>query len=428
MDILPKQIQKYLNKQSLSKWDIETNNKALYSNIIIIPALSEYENIEKLITSLELNSKIFLDDTLIIFIANNLYSHSDKIRNDNIKLIAYLRSYINKKKPLLNIGIVDASTKNKVLPKKDGGVGFARKIGMDLALSYFNYNNKSKNLLISLDADCTVSNNYLEMISTKFNQNNYFAGYVNFQHTLPQEVEKQKAIINYEIFLRYYVLGLQYAKSHFAFPSVGSTMICEVNSYIKVGGMNKRKAGEDFYFMEKLAKITNINKINGATVFLSARTSWRVPFGTGQRVSRYLLNEQNEYLLYSLKSFQVLKKWLGIFHSKDNFSSKYYLGKAKKINLNLFNFLVKQGFEKNWNKILENSKTKEQIKKQKIFWMDGFKTLKLIHYLRDNEFPQENMFETLDKLFMKLGRTKIIQQDKEIPSIEIQLQYLETLR
>ncbi len=87
-------------------------------------------------------------------------------------------------------------------------------------------------------------------------------------------------------------------------------MICSYDSYIKTEGMNKRKAAEDFYFLEKLAKNFPITKIESATVYPSGRSSWRVPFGTGQRVTRFLAKGQNEYLLYSTESFRILKLWL----------------------------------------------------------------------------------------------------------------------
>jgi hypothetical protein len=314
-----------------------------------------------------------------------------------------------------------------MLPEKEGGVGFARKIGMDLSLAFFDYSNNKKKILISLDADCTVSKNYLERIVTDFNKNNYSAGYVNFEHVLPENTEEQKAIVNYEIFLRYYVLGLKYANSPYAFHTVGSTIICDYENYIKVGGMNKRKAGEDFYFMEKLAKVANINEIKSATVYPSSRISNRVPFGTGQRINRFLLGERNEYLLYSPKIFEVLKNWLDVFNNK-NLTAKEYLNEAKEINIDLYNFLLQQSFYNNWTKIVENSKTDIQLAKQKKIWMDGFKTLKLIHYLTDNEFPKENMFFALNYLFEKTKTINEINNKELLPPLVTQLKYLKLLK
>ena len=265
-------------------------------------------------------------------------------------------------------------------------------------------------------------------IRNEFDRNEISAAYVNYAHDKYTDEANHFAIINYEIFLRYYILGLQFAKSPYAIHTIGSTMVCDVDSYIKVQGMNKRKAAEDFYFMEKLAKITRIYKINSTTVYPSSRGSWRVPFGTGQRVNRYLSQVQNEYLLYSPKSFYVLKNWLEIFNAIKILSTDEYLRKAKEINIALYEYLKINSFSKNWERIRKNSKSEEQIRKQKILWFDGFKTLKLIHYLRDNTFPPEKMFDALDDIFLNYGINVERKIENEIPEIDIQLKYLNALR
>ena len=424
---LPPNVKKYLSKQNNVKWKIETaGNKKLFNNIVVIPALKESENVKILLKSILKNEKKFLQETLFVFVINNIPTNELAIKKDNIKLLGYLKEELFKH-PVLQIGVIDASTENKEFPVKDGGVGLARKIGMDLSLQYLDYSNSKKKLLINLDADCTVSENYLETIITEFNNNKYSAGYVYFEHPLPHNIEKQKAIINYEIFLRYYVLGLKYANSPYAFHTVGSTIICDYESYIKIGGMNKRKAGEDFYFLEKLAKITDIKFLKSATVYPSPRISDRVPFGTGQRVRRFINREKDEYLIYSPAIFEVLKNWLNIFQS-EILSAERFLGKAKIIDKELYNFLISQNFVSDWGRILLNSKTETQIKKQKKIWMDGFKTLKLIHYLRDNKFSQETMFKALDDLLNKMEIKNSIKRTEAIPNIETQFQYLRLLR
>ena len=229
---------------------------------------------------------------------------------------------------------------------------------------------------------------------------------------------------------------MKFAGSPFAFHAIGSTIACDYESYIKAGGMNKRKAGEDFYFLEKLAKITSIERINGTTVHPSPRGSWRVPFGTGQRVNRFLSKTQNEYLLYNPDSFLILKRWLDVFLLSDISGTIPLLSSAQAIDTRLKDFLLNQNFENDWNKILLNSTTSIQINRQKINWFDGFMTLKLIHYLRDNGMPMVNMFDVLDK-FLKMfvheyaEEAKIISVERKnqpVPSIEIQMKYLNLLR
>ncbi len=430
---IPKYVKKYLDKFSYSKWNNYLSLSKKFKTIIVIPAISEFENITLLVKSLEKNDTAYFDETLILFVINNLKSTPQIIKDDNRKTLIYLEQLANKKvaenNPNLNIDFIDASSLGFELDEKDGGVGLARKIGMDLALSLFDYKANSKNIIICLDGDCTVEKYYISTIRNYFNNNSISAGYVNFNHTTTADKENERAIINYEIFLRYYVLGLTYANSPYAYHSIGSTMVCDVESYIKVQGMNKRKAAEDFYFMEKLSKITKIHKIDGTAVLPSSRGSWRVPFGTGQRVNRFLDGVQDEYILYSPNSFEVLKRWVEVFHSNSQLSAEDYLQKAKEINASLFNFLINNNFQNSWEKVLNNSSSNEQIQKQKYIWFDGFKTLKLIHYLRDTEFSSFNMFDALDELFLKMNIDfKHKNEAKTIPPIEIQIEYLETLR
>ena len=143
--------------------------------------------------------------------------------------------------------------------------------------------------MIWLDADCKVDDNYLCAVVDEFNKKNLSAATINFSHDVSGTGELTEAIIPYEIFLRYYVLGLKYAKSPYAFHTIGSTIAIDHNAYIKAGGMNKKKAAEDFYFLQKVAKNYEIKKIISTTVYPSSRHSWRVPFGTGRSVTRYFI-------------------------------------------------------------------------------------------------------------------------------------------
>jgi hypothetical protein len=439
--MLPEIVQTYLSRCALPGWEIESSEFKSISTAIVIPAIREYENIRLLLNSLSENDPAHFSTTLVIFVINNSALSSSQIKDDNKKSIDLLNSIIEQNtsagdeliskvcKSGLQIGFVNASTAGKELPLKDAGVGLARKIGMDLALTILDYNSQNKKILVCLDADCTVDKNYITEIVRNFNTRNLSAAYVNYSHKIDGPVEEQEAIICYEIFLRYYELGLQFAESPFAFPTIGSTMACDYESYIKSEGMNKRKAAEDFYFLEKLAKNYPVNGIKTTTIYPSSRRSWRVPFGTGQRVNRFLAHVQDEYLLYNPKSFSILKEWLKIFGNTKS-SANSLIMDAKEIDDGLFTFLVSQKFETDWQKILDNSKTPVQIQRQQIKWFDGFKTLKLIHYLRDNGYPPVNMFDALNVMLteFKIALPVNEQFNCRIPDLEIRKKYLEILR
>jgi hypothetical protein len=428
----------YLKKHGIPGWKLELTNEKKFSNIVVVPAIQEYENIKLLLGSLVENDPSLFDETLIIFVVNNKQSVSEEVKTDNKKSIELLQKIIRRNaadefltkiiSSDLNLGLVNASGIGKELPEKDAGVGLARKLGMDLALSQFEDTNSRKKILICLDADCTVERNYLTSIVKTFNKENLSAAYVKYEHPFSKMEEETKAIVCYEIFLHYYVLGLKYANSPFAFPTIGSTMLCDAEGYIKIGGMNKKKAAEDFYFMEKLAKITKIEGIDLTKVYPAGRGSWRVPFGTGQRINRYFAGKHQEYVLYDPACFDVLKLWLEKFNDDNICAAEEYLDAAKVIHPALNFFLLQNSFENDWNNILNGSRTSTQIQRQKVNWFDGFRTLKLIHYLRDVAMPQVNMFDALDFLFAKIENGKKIERAAVLPPLEIQIEYLNHLR
>ncbi|MEJ2617871.1 MAG: hypothetical protein P8Z35_23150 [Ignavibacteriaceae bacterium] len=400
MSNLPEGVLKYLSKYSLPKWKLEFNAPLNIESVIVVPALSEYYDIQELLESLLKNDNKYFSSTLVIFVINNTAQSGDEIKRDNRNSIENIRNIINHKidsgftKKIissgLNFGLVDASTKGNEFPVKEAGAGLA--------------------------------------IIDNFNNKNLSAAVIKFEHRIV-EPETTAAIICYEIFLRYYILGLKLADSPFAFHTVGSSMAFDIGTYISAGGMNKRKAGEDFYFLEKIAKRKRIEKIDSTAVYPSSRISWRVPFGTGPRIKRFISRIQDEYLLYDPESFIILKNWLEEFNKPVILSSEKYLKIAGNIHPDLYQFLVINNFENSWDKILNNSKSLTQLEKQKLFWFDGFRTLKLIHYLRDNSFPLIDMFDALDLILSYFDSGPGFKRRRGInPRINEQVEYLTILR
>ena len=436
---IPPNVASYLKKHLISTYKVEWNNKIGIDHIVVIPAIAEYKNIKNLLKLLSRNDTSFFPSTLILFVINNSLSSEQSVKDDNHKSVRLLRKIINRKakgklsteiqQSGLQIGLIDAASNGREPDEKQFGVGLARKIGMDAALTIFDYDIETKKSIISLDADCKIHPDYLTNVIRDFNSNGYSAALVDFEHELNRKCEETAAIICYEIFLRYYVSGLKYARSDYAFHTIGSTIVCDHTAYIKSGGMNKRKAAEDFYFLEKLAKNYEITQISSTTVYPSSRTSWRVPFGTGQRVTRFLSKTHNEYALFDPAVFDVLKSWLKVYNAGSSILPKHILNSAKEIHPELFNFLVKHNFEEQWENILSNTKSDTQFRHQKKIWFDGFRTLKLIHHLRDTAFPEINMFDALDQFFAKLKMKNKIKRDAgTVPDYKVQKKYLRLLR
>lgn len=358
--------------------------------VIVIPCHAEAESLPALLNSLSRMDMTHSDDTSIIFVLNNSICDDDDVRKSNADSFNIINEYTPLLSPL-SVFVIDAYTPGHELPEKEAGVGLARKIGMDAALQLFH---DDQGLLVCLDADCTVSPDYLSVLFEDGIAVNVQAGCFPFFHPIAQGTPNREAIIVYEIYLRYYLAGLRYSASPHTFHTIGSTMICSPVAYAAIGGMNKRKAAEDFYFMEKLSKSYPVIQLQRGAVYPSSRVSLRVPFGTGQRVHRFLSGERDEYLLYPPALFAALRD----FHQRyyDNTIDPNDLADVvEESHPDIVAFLQSQGFREAWGKIAANSKSSVQIRYQKQIWMDSFRTLKLVHYLRDHAFPMTAMVDAL---------------------------------
>ena len=404
----PENVADYLGKKSSNRWTLEWTSFSGIQAAIVIPAICEFENIKRVLFSLAQNDKSSLQKSLVIFAINNSISSIQEVKDDNKSSLNFLRSLMrgNPSDQLSNqiiqsgirIGLIDAASEGQEFDDDEGGVGLARKIGMDTALQVFDYSIPGIKIIISLDADSVVESNYLEEIINSFTKKNFFVANIEFDHNSSEYGINRLGIISYEIFLRHYVAGLLYANSPYGYHTIGSTIVCNHEAYIKVGGMNTKEAAEDFYFLQKLAKHYSINRISSTIVNPSARESWRVPFGTGRSMADFTSNKK-DILLYDADVYIILKEWLELLNSDLSLDVDLILLEAKKIHSDLFNFLESRGFSKDWRKILENSKSPKQLDYQRKNWFDAFETLKLIHHLRDTSFPMINIESGIKKLF-----------------------------
>ncbi|MDO9529293.1 MAG: glycosyltransferase family 2 protein [Syntrophales bacterium] len=420
---ISKNIGKYLKNYAVAdRWRLVSKRRCRVDNIVVIPALAEKESLFRTLASLSENEQSELNRTLIICVMNNRRGHITSLEDigNNQETIRLLKNLMESDNPVnnlsnplidkicrsnLKISYIDASSPGSELPDKNGGVGLARKIGLDIALKVFDYKEPCAKLLFCLDADTVVERDYLSAVRRFFEKEKATAAVVAFQHQDADDPSVRAAICCYEIFLRYYVLGLSYANSMYAFHSIGSTIACTADAYVAVRGMNRREAAEDFYFLNKLAKIGSVGLVNTTRVYPSARPSNRVPFGTGQRVIRFLEGGQDEYILYDPKVFSILREWLQLMPSCLDKDAGEILILAEKIHPLLESFLMVNNFSVIWHRLRENSKSSDGLYRQFLSWFDGFKTLRLIHHLTENGISRIEMFTALTELLEMMGRS-----------------------
>jgi hypothetical protein len=223
------------------------------------------------------------------------------------------------------------------------------------------------------------------------------------RHQRGPTLESDRLITRYELFLRGYVLGLTLAGSPYAFHSVGSAMACRASAYVKIGGMNSRAAGEDFYFLQQLARTVGVEQLAGTVVHPSPRASHRVPFGTGRSVSRMQAGGEGEQLFYHPDCFRLLGAWLSLVADRPGADSSTLRELAGEISPCLGEYLELNRFEEIWNKLRRNHPGREQLLNAFHVWFDGLKTMKLIHHLSDGPYPRCEADQALAELFALRG-------------------------
>ncbi|MGK0172928.1 MAG: hypothetical protein ACI9W2_004672, partial [Gammaproteobacteria bacterium] len=176
------------------------------------------------------------------------------------------------------------------LPRELAGVGMARKIGLDEAVNRLLQAGVDDGVLLNLDADCTVSERYFAGVVEAFSGPHVNVAHLYFEHELPGDPSLRNAMIDYELYLRAHVAALRLIGAPLRCHTVGSCIAVRASVYVALGGMNRRQAGEDFYFLNKVAQRLEIAELSGITVYPSARLSQRTPFGTGQALQRALPN------------------------------------------------------------------------------------------------------------------------------------------
>lgn len=319
----------------------------------------------------------------VIVVVNQSEAASDDITRANQKTIEDFKNWKTERgnDSALTFHMIEAMT----LPKKHAGVGLARKTGMDEALRRFVSINFD-GTIVCLDADCKVSENYFTSINVQFHQSEAGLGEVHFEHPYEQETDDslKQGIVHYELFLRYYVKGLRQAGFPHAIHTIGSCMLVRASVYAKHGGMNKRKAGEDFYFLHKIVPHEPFTTVTTGKVFPSCRTSDRVPFGTGKAQQDWLDQEAEQYLTYDPIVFTELAV---IIDSVKTFFDNPVTDVIAALPKSVSSFFTTHDFASKINLIKTNCKNRKQFHKQFFIWFDGFLCMKFIHFLRDHSYP-----------------------------------------
>ena len=270
-------------------------------------------------------------------------------------------------------------------PDPKGGVGWARKLAMDEAARRLD----DGGILVSLDADCRVDANYLRAIRVAFENNpDMDAASVYFEHCA-EASDADAPILLYELHLRYLVNAQRWCGHPFSFYTVGSGMAVRRNAYLLQGGMNTRRAGEDFYFLQKFIETGRMFEINSTAVYPSSRISNRVPFGTGRAMKQ--IAEGRQWMSTNFKSFALIHPLfhsLNVLYERIKEAAKEGISDWIEGHTNEIQFyLSKTDFNEQAMKIAVNTSSFKSFEKRFFRYFNAFRMIKYLHFMRDHFFP-----------------------------------------
>jgi hypothetical protein len=371
------------------------NPNLFYS--IIIPCYREPKVLETIKSVFDCEFDGFSIEIIVVVNSSVNTIHDDIVYNRKTTedLIEFARKNNTEKIKLLVVNY-------EQLPKKHAGAGLARKIGMDEALFRFNSINQDMGVVVSLDADTIVKSNYISEIHNNFNDKNVEVAIIDFQHALEGNLpfDNYQSVTKYELYLRYYVNAMRFSNFPYSYYTVGSAFCFRASLYAKQGGMNKKQAGEDFYFLHKLFPVANTIEINSTTVMPSSRVSDRVPFGTGVMIEK-LINQHSAYLTYSLEAFKDVKV---LIDNLDKIYEKKSFAYIKQILSDvLFTFLEDNKFEREFVNILQQSPSLRIFKQRFYQWFNAFRYFKFL-----NDSHNENGYEKKELLNQSRELSRII--------------------
>jgi hypothetical protein len=286
--------------------------------------------------------------------------------------------------------VIDRSAPGRYLPEGQG-VGLARKIGNDFVLRLHAAGRLASGWIHNTDADTVLANDLFDQTQS-LKDDRLAAAIYSYEHRLDPDPELALAARLYEISLRYYVLGLAWAGSPYAYQAMGSCVAVRPFAYAAVRGFPRKNAAEDFYVLDKLAKVGPIARLSGTPFLLEGRISERVPFGTGKALSQ-LVGKRGAlagFRLYHPLTFAHLAAWLRALQSVARSGGRLEAALEELPPENPFfraellvGSLEKMGaFTALREAIAKSSGDAPTMLRHFHTWFDAFRTLKLIRALQ----------------------------------------------
>lgn len=407
----------YNAKRSLFSGDLHfadyKNHSSDYMSVcIIIPACDEVSTLFDTLDSIQASKKTAMQKKIdvsklhTVIVVNNTKDSPLHIKEQNQHLLKMLKDYgyaVYKKNEISHTIFkyeqdiaFDCAGDDCEMPNGQG-VGWARKFGMDFAILC------KAQVLACMDSDTLVSENYVEELfrfeqickNAKTEKHAVPCGAVmNFYHQKAENPHMQQAIDAYEFFIKHHSDCLKKTGTPYWLWALGPTVVSSLEGYIASGGMNKRLAGEDFYFLQSLIKLhvqqnscspnQDIEKcvqdffILDCKVYPQARYSNRVLYGTGQKLLDVVSGKQT-IDAYPDNVYDNILEFLQLFLHTEGNPPVFFDAIQKKIPI-VWDFLQQEKFVILWEKMYRQNNCLKRRFIALHSWFDGLKILRFIHF------------------------------------------------
>ncbi|MGM0376022.1 MAG: glycosyltransferase [Bacteroidota bacterium] len=395
-------INKYL-KRHWPEYRIDENPDPDLGIIVVIPAYREGSLLFRTLDSIaHSHPPSFPVEVIIVLNASEI--DSPEVRTEQEVCSKDIEQYTARGLPSwLTIHHIQAYN----LRKKHAGAGLARKIGLDEGTRRFSLLDHPEGILACLDADSPVAPNYFTAIEKWAANPDHMGAIVRFEHALegneyPPAV--YEGIILYELHLRYYLLGLRITGFPHAFHTIGSCMVFRASAYTRAGGMPRKQAGEDFYFLQKLIPLGGFSEITDTIVYPSPRPSHRVIFGTGASIQKHLEGTEKQGTTYNPQVFSDLRVFFTLAGELFKLNPEAFESWTYKLNGPLRSFLLNSNFEEEWIDLRKNCKSKNAFLKRLFHVFNAFRVIKYIHYAHEYFYAKSDLFDAAIKLLEEKGR------------------------
>ena len=399
--------ERYLSQSAETRF-ISASPEAGLRLVVVIPCHNEPDLLGTLQHLAKCNPP--LGQAEVIVVINAAATHAEAVHEQNLASLDQVTEWLeNRDNHWLPVHLLHVPN----LQHRHAGVGLARKIGMDEGLRRLaDVGQAEDGLLICYDADCRCSANYFTAIETHFAAHPTNPGTsIHFEHPLGQAEMAQhgfgslgqalgqaefEGITAYELHLRYHVRAQKQIGFPYAFQTIGSAMAVRAWAYVKQGGMNRRHAGEDFYFLQKISWLGPVTELTEAAVFPSPRLSDRVPFGTGKAIGDFI--ESQKQTTYRLQAYQDVE-WL-INQTEILWSASRFAEPAPEP---LARFLGEDFLKTVLPEIRENSTDLKKFCKRFFRWFNAFRLMKYLNYARDKAYGPAQVEAAAVTLLYRMG-------------------------